>query len=649
MSESNQEQLEEFGKELKGYVGYINTLLYRTGLSQYYEADDVIQEVSIRLLPRVNEISIESEARKAHIKGQIGFVFLQLRDRKPQTAFQCGYCFYFNAARFCDNPNNFAVLEERLHVTFSSSPSKFKQLGKRGCREYKRVQSVDEEDWNKILAPEPSPEDKTTEWRGFAKIEEWMEIVKKLSSKEIKTLLDWQNKYLQSNYLLDWRRDHSDELLAVFKRMDALSPKHRRFVYIIRFDGAGIETERIAKILNINRTNISTMMHGESCKEKVENGKSIDYKKPGAYDIFRALFPNENKSLLANLEAKNPIAYRIIIKRDFSATNKAPTFDAIANENKLNKETTLSHYIEGWAAMGYPPRPKRKKSDGQGNDGGGVSSQDGEDNALQLADESEEIIERSANVMETEQVSEMIHPNSNLLLSYLEHDLKKEIRSRVHRHLLICGRCVEEMGYLRNVFFAEETLLERLKSFATAQATRIGEAVKPLAELFVIHPPQLARKGVQGKIGRGYGLRIPQLAATRTQQAAEYKYLTIIDEDEEGELYLFLLDRERTIFNHSLEKEFCIGVPVLPENEPHKWHIFLTDKPIALPEGVALDYYKTNTEAGKADRESVLEKFFAALETGEVAYQAYVQDISKRTLESLPTLQWKTTAFSQTR
>jgi hypothetical protein len=114
-------------------------------------------------------------------------------------------------------------------------------------------------------------------------------------------------------------------------------------------------------------------------------------------------------------------------------------------------------------------------------------------------------------------------------------------------------------------------------------------------------------------------------------------------------LYLFLLDRERTIFNHSLDKEFCIGVPVMPEDEPHKWHIFLTDKPIALPEGVALDYQKTNTEAGKADRESVLEKFFAALETGEVAYQAYVQDISKRTLESLPTLQWKTTAFSQTR
>jgi hypothetical protein len=647
MSESNQEQLEEFGKELKGYVGYINTLLYRTGLSQYYEADDVIQEVSIRLLPRVNEISIESEAREAFIKEQIRYLVLQLRDRKPQTAFQCGYCFYFNAARFCDNPNNFAVLEERLHVTFSSSPSKFKQLGKRGCREYKRVQSVDEEDWNKILAPKSSPE-ATKEWRGFAKIEEWMEIVEKLLPEEIASLLDLQG-YPDKSFAvfeknLD-RQGYSDEMFAVFEKMDSLSPKHRKFGYIIRFDGAGIETERIAKILNINRTNISTMMHGESCKEKVENGKSIDYKKPGAYDIFRALFPNENKSLLANLEAKNPIAYRIIIKRDFSATNKAPTFDAIANENELNKETTLSHYIEGWAAMGYAPRPKRKKSDGQGNDGGGVSSQDGEDNALQLADESEEIIERSANVMETEQVSEMIHPNSNLLLSYLEHDLKKEVRSRVHRHLLICGRCVEEMGYLRNVFFAEETLLERLRSFAT----QMGETVKPLAELFVIHQPQFARKGVQGEIGRGYGLRIPQLAATRTQQAAEYKYLTIIDEDEEGELYLFLLDRERTIFNHSLEKEFCIGVPVMPEDEPHKWHIFLTDKPIALPEGVALDYQKTNTEAGKADRESVLEKFFAALETGEVAYQAYVQDISKRTLESLPTLQWKTTAFSQTR
>ena len=93
------------------------------------------------------------------------------------------------------------------------------------------------------------------------------------------------------------------------------------------------------------------------------------------------------------------------------------------------------------------------------------------------------------------------------------------------------------------------------------------------------------------------------------------------------------LKPEGAIFCHPVEDEFRTPVPLLPESEPHRWHIFLTDEPVTLPEGVKLDYRKTNTNECREEREQSLKKFFAALEKGDVEHVAFVQDISRSALE----------------
>jgi tetratricopeptide (TPR) repeat protein len=121
----------------------------------------------------------------------------------------------------------------------------------------------------------------------------------------------------------------------------------------------------------------------------------------------------------------------------------------------------------------------------------------------------------------------------------------------------------------------------------------------------------------------------PGLRALVVQGTDEtYRFLTVLDEEEAGELYLFM-----SIYGEHKGPVYCwevkgaqVELPFIPdEKERRHYQAYLTDREVPVPEGVHLNP-KINADERSEERRQLLAAFLGALERGEVNYRAAEQD-----------------------
>jgi hypothetical protein len=103
-----------------------------------------------------------------------------------------------------------------------------------------------------------------------------------------------------------------------------------------------------------------------------------------------------------------------------------------------------------------------------------------------------------------------------------------------------------------------------------------------------------------------------------------YCYLTVLDEDETGELYLFM-----SIHDGRKGPVYCWPVkaaqaelPFIPDKtERHRYQVYLTDREVPVPAGLQLDS-RINNEESNEERAQLLVAFLEALESGGINCRA---------------------------
>ncbi|MGH9428389.1 MAG: hypothetical protein ACRD2L_19050, partial [Terriglobia bacterium] len=147
------------------------------------------------------------------------------------------------------------------------------------------------------------------------------------------------------------------------------------------------------------------------------------------------------------------------------------------------------------------------------------------------------------------------------------------------------------------------------------------------AELTIedITPPTEREAQAQVWISRGEGEAASGLQYLVVKGADEsYRFLTVLDEDEAGERYLFMSisgERKGAVYCWPIEGAQA-QLPFIPDKtERHLYQVYLTDQEVIVPEGVHLDLNINDEERGE-ERRRLVAAFLAALEKGEVGYRA---------------------------
>jgi len=143
--------------------------------------------------------------------------------------------------------------------------------------------------------------------------------------------------------------------------------------------------------------------------------------------------------------------------------------------------------------------------------------------------------------------------------------------------------------------------------------------------------PQAVREAqLQVWISSGEGEAASDLQYLVVKGADEsYRFLTVLDEDEAGELYLFMSisgERKGAVYSWPVEGTL-VQLPFIPdETERHRYQAYLTDREVTVPEGICLDL-KINDEERSEERRRLVAAFLEALESGEIGYRTAGQEI----------------------
>jgi len=241
-------------------------------------------------------------------------------------------------------------------------------------------------------------------------------------------------------------------------------------------------------------------------------------------------------------------------------------------------------------------------------------------------DRSEEKLGRSRPARRIAKASEMQHPDFYALLSFAEGALDREARRRIAAHVLICQTCSAELEDIEMEVLPEMerpiSVTERLSWLAARLVGRVRG------------PRQMEQEG-QARIlipafVRGEREGGPSWRTLAVHGADEtYRFLTVLDEDEAGELYLFMSiygEREGPVYCWPVEGAE-VALPFIPdEKERHRYQAYLTDREVPVPEGIHVDP-KINADERNEERKRLLAAFLEALDHGEVNYRAAEQEI----------------------
>jgi hypothetical protein len=138
----------------------------------------------------------------------------------------------------------------------------------------------------------------------------------------------------------------------------------------------------------------------------------------------------------------------------------------------------------------------------------------------------------------------------------------------------------------------------------------------------------------QPAFARGERVDTARLQKLIVQNAGETsRFLTVLDEDEAGELYLFLSiyesasgERKGPVYCWPVEST-QVELPFIPDlTERHRYQVYLTDREVPVPEGVLLDL-NINDEERSEERGRLIAAFLEALERGEIGYRAVEQEV----------------------
>jgi hypothetical protein len=426
------------------------------------------------------------------------------------------------------------------------------------------------------------------------------------------------------------------------REMESLGPRQRKQASLLRLMLAGYKFEevrdeisRIAALTGKHRTTISKELHGTNEKESDDAGNEVDYHQAGAYDLFLAIYTGAADEL-KNLESKKekPQLWPVVDRRDFSADEIRPAFNRIGNELGATKLQAVERYKAGWQLI----NKLGAKGGGTmtGGKGGGGTMAGGKD------DHSEGQPGQAPPRRRIAKASEMQHPAFQALLSYAEDALDREARKRIAAHVLICESCSAELEHIETNILPEMerpiSVMERLSWLAArlvgqlrgAQTSEPGSQ----ARLDILTPAiSGATRGEADSAGAGrresetLELAVQKRANVQMlalQGADEtYRFLTVLDEDEAGELYVFMSiygERKGPVYCWPIESAQVELPFILDETERHRYQVYLTDREVPVLEGVHLDL-RINNEERNEERARLLAAFLEALESGGVNYR----------------------------
>jgi hypothetical protein len=407
----------------------------------------------------------------------------------------------------------------------------------------------------------------------------------------------------------------SFEVRETLEYMEKLGPRQRHQALLIRLTLEGYTRAEIAeKTGEKDETNISKKLRGESKKEDDGAGNKIKYHQAGAVDVFRAIYTGA----IFRLRKEQPNFSAVVDRRDFSPDERQPRFDGIGRELDITNRQAVERYKAGWLWINTQGGGENQPMNG-GND-----------------DKSEEKIEQSSPRYRIAAASEMQHPDFHALLSYAEDGLDREARKLIAAHVLICCSCSAELEHIETEVLPEMdrpiSLSERLSWLAARLVGRIRGALQIEQEdqIRILLP---AYPGIVRGLGRVRGER--RRADKLVVQGAgdTFRFLTVLSEDEEGELYLFMSsyesasgERKGPVYCWPVESA-QVTLPFAPDQPArHRYQAYLTDREVPVPQDVRLDSGVNDNERSE-ERRRLVAAFLETLERGEIKYRAAEQEV----------------------
>lgn len=395
----------------------------------------------------------------------------------------------------------------------------------------------------------------------------------------------------------------ADNIEDTLRHMESLGPRQQRQAEILRDLLDGKSMKEIAKRMGLNRYTVSEILWGSNEKE---NG--VPFHQAGAYHVFwsihfRAIF---------KLKQAEKSLWDVVTGRDFSSDKDLPNFNRIARDLCIGNHAALERYIAGWDWIRVPEKRG-------GNSVGGNDNQNEKEPSHAL---------RCAAMM-----SNTMHPDFYALLSYAEDVLDREARKRIATHILVCMRCADELRQIEMVILPEVeepiSVMERL-SLTALRLVRGGQDVQSIelkSTLIPVlgvrnHPLQVTEEALMEDVGADEGTDVLRKIVVTCEDDI-HCFLTVLDEDELGEIYLFLSvlgEREGAVYCWPVEESAALPF-IVSRTERHRYLVFLTEYEIPLPTGVGLDL-KSNALERSEERRHFIATFFAALEGGKVSYRA---------------------------
>lgn len=407
------------------------------------------------------------------------------------------------------------------------------------------------------------------------------------------------------------------------RKIDAWGKRQQKQIKLIRLMLEGCSKTDVAEQIEENRSNVAKQIWGENKTEDCGASGVVAYRQAGAVQVFWAIHSEK----IFELKQEKEYLWRVVRLRDFNAQPTQPLFRTISNRLNLNHRETVECYIAGWTLIAVPERR-------DGDDMSGKPKDRDDGNGGRNDPDEEQLLDQKT------EADEMRHPDFHALLCYAEDALDKQARQHIAAHVLFCEGCAAELAEIELEILPEMrrsvSLQERLTALAAKLVGRF-KSINEQANAIVFLQPTFAR-GAEEADEPEFIVILPDVnsgASSEWKQLTvqsfsySYRYLTILDEDETGELYLFMSwhDKEKAvIYCREMTKAKTVLQFKFDLKAGHRYQVYLTDRAVPLLEGLQLDF-DINDETRAADRRSLLTAFLEALERGEVNHLAAEREI----------------------
>lgn len=553
----------------------------RRGLSKELNPDEIVAEVVVALMKSDIHLHPTFEDFRRYITtithNQVTQAYQHVRGN-----YYCGNCTFFfpasvNLPSRCGNPELRPPQGQQLiQVDYSTNPDTVIHQENTGCDSFEEKERIPIED---------------------------LHIYEQLELFEIEKTIQ--------------------QVEDALRKMNAWGKRQQKQMKLISLMLEGYKKTEIAEQIGENRSNVAKQIWGENKVENCGMNGKLAYHQAGAVEVFWSVYTEK----IFELRREKEFLWRVIHLRDFNAYSEQLLFSTISNQLNLNRREAVEHYIAGWVWISVPERRG-------GNDMNGGQKDSNE--------------EKSRHKMA--EVNNAPHPDFHALLCYAEDMLNQSERKRIAAHVLTCQSCTVELQEIEFEIIPETQRPVSLKERLSLLAAKLLHRFKSTNEQgqsngIIILQPSYARHTFdihEGSETEKQGQIVVSLPAFESDSSSEWKtltiersndthrYLTIFDEDETGEIYLFMCwhDKEKAVIycremseaKTTLQFKFDLQAG-------HRYQIYLTDRPVPMMEGLYLDF-DINDDERETDRRRFIEVFLEALNRNEVYYLASEQEIN---------------------